>query len=275
MSRQQIPTPDEAMSAQIEQKLTVDFPCRVLAYSHLPSTNTAAKEWAEELPDAAVILAVSQSAGRGRLGRSFYSPNATGLYMSLFLRRPIPPMLAPRLTTIAAVATAHAIEHRIGRRVDIKWVNDLYMDGRKVCGILTEGAIDPQSSALRYTVIGIGVNLTPPEGGFPVELSNIACAILPHCEDVSTLRAALAADILNELLPLLTTAMPGGCKELSVWQDYRDRCILLGRPITVHRGDGSAISAVAQDLDRDYRLLVRYEDGGTDALDSGEVSVKL
>ncbi len=260
------------MRSEIEQLLTGTARCRrVVSYEHLPSTNTTARELAKEgAPDGTVIIAHKQSAGRGRLQRTFFSPEGTGLYMSVIVRRELPATDALRLTTMAAVATAQAIEKMIGRKTGIKWVNDIYLDGKKVCGILTEGSILPGEKKLQYAVIGIGVNITPPEGGFPPEIAHIAGAILPSVDDAERARSSLAAGILNGLMTLLDRDDRNACLD-----EYRRRSILQNREITVHRADGSTSLATALDVDDDYRLLVRYEDGKEELLDSGEVSIKL
>lgn len=249
-----------------------DGRCRILIYDQLPSTNTTARELAKDgAADGTVVIADRQSAGRGRLQRAFFSPEGTGLYMSVIVRRDLPASAALRLTPLAAVATAEAIEAIIGRGVYIKWVNDIYMDNKKVCGILTEGAMDPQTQALQYAVVGIGVNVAPPEGGFPEELRHIAGAILPKSENAAEVRDALAQRILSNLMTLLEERDPA-----SAHTRYRSRLVLLGYPVTVHTADGSSSRvATALDIDEDYRLIVRYEDGSIEHLDSGEVSVRL
>ncbi len=244
--------------------------CRMLVYDHLPSTNKTAREMAADgAADGTVIIAHEQSAGRGRLGRSFFSPGGTGLYMSLILRRNLPATDALRLTPMAAVAAAEAIEDMVGHKVDVKWVNDIYIDGKKVCGILTEGAIDPATGQLQYAVVGIGVNVTPPDGGFPDEIRHIAGAILPAADDAEAMRDMLAEKIVCGMMMLLD-ADPA-----AVHEKYRSRLMLRDRAVTVHAADGSSSRpATALDIDEDYRLIVRYEDGTFDHLDSGEVSVR-
>lgn len=260
------------MRSEIEQRLTGTARCcRIVQYEHLPSTNTTARELAKDgAPDGTVIIAHKQSAGRGRLQRTFFSPEGTGLYMSVIVRRELLATDALRLTTMAAVATARAIEEMIGRKTGIKWVNDIYLDGKKVCGILTEGSILPGEKKLQYAVIGIGVNITPPEGGFPPEIAHIAGAILPSADDAERERSSLAAGILNRLMALLDLEDRKECLD-----EYRRRSILQNREITVHRADGTTSPATALGVDDDYRLLVRYEDGKEEHLDSGEVSIKL
>lgn len=251
---------------------TTNGRCHMLVYDHLPSTNRTAREMATEgAPDGTVIIAHEQSAGRGRLQRSFFSPGGTGLYMSLILRRDLPAAEALRLTPMAAVATADAIEGLIGRRVDIKWVNDIYLDGKKVCGILTEGSVDPTTGRMQYAVVGIGVNVTPPDGDFPLEIRHVAGAILSSGTDAEKMRDTLAEKILENMMSLLEDS-----DSKNVHKRYRSRLMLLGRSVMVHTADGSSSRpATALEVDEDYRLIVCYEDGTMEHLDSGEVSIRL
>lgn len=245
--------------------------CRVLVCDHLPSTNLTAREMAADgAPDGTVIIAREQSAGRGRLGRSFYSPDGTGLYMSVILRRDLSASDALCLTPMAAVATAQAIEETIHRCADIKWVNDIYLDGKKVCGILTEGVVAPGSSRLDYAVIGIGVNITPPTGGFPEELKTIAGAILNGTEDADAIRLDLAERILYRLMLYLKLD-----DKQTIHEEYCKRSVVIGRQVTVHCGNVLPYEAQAIGIAPDYHLIVRTTDGRDVALDSGEISVRL
>jgi BirA family biotin operon repressor/biotin-[acetyl-CoA-carboxylase] ligase len=215
-----------------------------------------------------VFIASEQIEGRGRLGRSFYSPADTGVYFSILFadngeRDTV------LMTTAAAVAIRRAILNVTGVSTEIKWVNDLYYQSKKVCGILTEGAIDPATGQLQYAVVGIGVNVTPPDGGFPDEIRHIAGAILPAADDAEAMRDMLAEKIVCGMMMLLD-ADPA-----SVHEKYRSRLVLRDRAVTVHAADGSSSRpATALDIDEDYRLIVRYADGTFDHLDSGEVSVR-
>jgi BirA family biotin operon repressor/biotin-[acetyl-CoA-carboxylase] ligase len=171
---------------------------------------------------------------------------------------------------MAAVATAQAIESMIGRSVGIKWVNDIYLDEKKVSGILTEGAIIPGTNRLLYAVVGIGVNITPPDGGFPEEIKHIAGAIWEQASDPMSLRDCLAADIINRWMALL-----GQNDHVAILEEYRKRSVVINRDVTVHRGNGLIYSARALMIDDYYRLIVRDENGDEQALDSGEISIKL
>ena len=261
----------ELNAERIEQRLQEGArACRVTVFPTLASTNATAKQMAVEgAQNGAVVIAERQSAGRGRMGRSFFSPDGTGLYMSLIVRRDMPISHATRLTTAAAVAVAQAIEQVSGRTARIKWVNDIYLDGKKACGILTEGGICSEGGRLEYAVIGIGVNVAPPAGGFPSDISDIATAVFDRAGAAHGAREALAAEILNRLMPMLDNIT-----SLDILNEYRRRSLIQEQCVLVHRAGVPPRAAHALGVDEEFRLLVRYEDGTTEALDSGEVSVR-
>ncbi len=244
--------------------------CQIAVFPSLASTNATAKQMAAEgAQNGTVVIAEQQSAGRGRMGRPFFSPDGTGLYMSLIVRRTLPVTYATRLTTAAAVATAQAIETLSGREAGLKWVNDIYLDGKKVCGILTEGGISADAGALDYAVIGIGVNLAPPKGGFPPEISDIAAAVFEDESAARGMRESLAAEILNRLMSMLDQLLSP-----DILSEYRRRSLITGQSVLVHRADAPPRAAYAMSVDEEFRLSVRYEDGTTEALESGEISVR-
>ena len=213
------------------------------------STNRAAKELARQgTPHGTAVLAERQTAGRGRLGRAFFSPEG-GLYLSVILYPQCPPEDRVLMTPMAAVAVCRALEQVCGISPGIKWVNDLYLGGKKLCGILCEGCGDA-------VIVGIGLNLYTPEGGFPAEIPATAL-------DVPVDRRALAEAIRQQLL------QPG-----EFLAEYRERCLLLGKTVTVHPVVGEAYAARAVELDDRCRLVVE-SCRGVETLDSGEVSVRF
>lgn len=229
------------------------------------STNTALKRDAAELPADSVLIAKRQTGGRGRLGRSFYSPEGTGLYMSVLLR---PSLSAGDLTLItpaAAVAVCRAIESVYGVEAKIKWVNDVYAHGKKVCGILTEAVFSP-GGALSHAVLGIGVNVSPPPGGFPAELTHIAGTVLDAPRPRSL--PALAAGILSEFYTVYDS-LPG----YDLASEYAPRLMYVKDTVDVRRGD-EVRRAQVLGSDGRCRLLVRYPDGGTEALSGGEITIR-
>ncbi len=238
----------------------------------IDSTNLRCKALGEsDAPKGTVVIAAHQTAGRGRMGRTFFSPADTGLYMSVLLRPLIPPSEALSITTCAAVCVSEAVERLTGKMCGIKWVNDIYMAGKKVCGILTEAAFSPDGSGLRYAVLGIGINILPPAGDFPAELTGIATSLFnkPNIDRADTdLRTILAADILNRFFnyyPHLS--------EKTFFDGYRNRLFLRGQPVEILWGN-TVGSGICLDVDRDFRLLVRHDNGQVEALHSGEVRVK-
>ena len=242
--------------------LTVQF------REEVTSTNTLLRQQAEEgTPEGTVLVAARQTAGRGRRDRSFFSPADTGLYLSILLRPKLAPQEALYLTTCAAAAVALALEE-FGLRPQIKWVNDLFLEGKKVCGILTEGAIDPETMGLRYAILGIGVNLFPPEGGFPADLPE-AGAVFARGPDPAETRQKLAGRILDHFFRWYPHI-----QDRPFFDTYRDRSLVLGQPITILQG-GTSRPATALDLEPDFSLRVREADGRETLLSSGEVSIRF
>ena len=206
-------------------------------------------------PDFTLRIAERQSKGRGREGKSFHSPN--GLYLSLLL--PYSPRIAPLLTHLAAVAVAKAIRETAKEDARIKWVNDVYVKGKKVCGILTESVV---TAAGRRVILGIGVNANTPLSDFPDDLKEIAAPI-------SADKQLLAARILSEFFSRFDDFSPERVKE-----DYRDLCFLIGEKVSVVKKEGGK-AAVVLGLSDDLGLDVLYEDGSRETLISGEVSLHL
>lgn len=250
----------------IMEKLST--PMKVLIYDELTSTNNTAKELGRSgVGEDLIVIARRQSGGRGRLGRSFFSPEG-GLYMSLLIHPRILVSRSLNITTAAAVAVCRAIESMTDKKCSVKWVNDIYINGRKVCGILTESAVNNEGE-LEFAVLGIGVNLTPPKNGFPEELKSRAGAVF---NDISECEAdQIAAAIVNEFMRLYST----GLNSHEFIEEYRERSFLIGREINVmHIHDGASCKATAIGIDDDFGLEVRYPDGTVSVLTCGDVSVR-
>ena len=245
---------------------------RIALRDEATSTNTLVKELGYEgVPEGYVMIAKRQTAGKGRMGRRFVSPEA-GLYMSVLLRPDCPVTEAVRLTPVAAVAVSEAIRKLSGEPAVIKWVNDVYLGGRKVCGILTESALTPEGKA-DFSVVGIGVNIETPEGGFDPSVSEIAGAIYKYGESPEDYLERLAAEILNNLIDYYDDL-----KDPTLAKRYRELCFLPGKRVLVFEtADGQSAGKPAEviTVTDDYGLLVRYSDGTEEVLTSGEVSVKL
>lgn len=239
-------------------------------YKTISSTNTVLKARAAEgAEEGLALIAGEQTAGRGRMGRSFYSPADSGLYMSLLLRPRIAAREATGLTACAAVAVAETIEALSGRAAQIKWVNDVLLDGRKVCGILSEASLDCESGELAYVIVGIGINAVRPAESFPEELRQIAGAVFERAE-IPELRARLAAGVLDRLMDYAAAPNSEHCFEA-----YRSRSLVLGKPVKLLIPGREPECAEALALNRDYSLQVRLPDGSERAVSSGEVSVRV
>ena len=238
-------------------------------YASITSTNTVLKGMAaESAAEGLCLIAGEQTAGRGRLGRSFYSPADSGLYMSLLLRPQLPAAEAVRITAAAAVAVCEAIEELSGLETQIKWVNDVLVHGKKVCGILTEASLDCESGQLDYAVVGIGINTAVPAGDFPPELRPIAGAVFGE-EKPPELRCRLAALVLDKLM-----AYKDRLDDPALFAAYRRRSLVLGKAINILSPGKDPEPAEAVDLAPDYGLLVRLPDGTMRRLNAGEVSVR-
>lgn len=239
-------------------------------FKSVPSTNDEVKKLAVNGgAEGVVILSEEQTAGRGRMNRTFYSPIGTGIYMSILLRPKISASDSSLLTTAAAVAVSMAIERVSHKDTKIKWVNDVFMHNKKVCGILTEASLSLESGLLDYAVLGIGINVSPPPGGFPEEIADIAASIFSSSENPGGIRNQLAAEILNHFMDFyehLTNKL--------FLPEYKKRLFVLGQRVTVFQ-DNKQREATAMDIDSDCRLKVRYENGEEEYLSSGEVSVRL
>ncbi len=240
------------------------------------STNTLLKELAQQgAPHGYVLASECQTAGKGRLGRSFYSPMGSGVYISIILRPKMNAQDALFITTSAAVATARAIDTcckfanpPVSVKPEIKWVNDIYIDGRKVSGMLTEAAIDFESGGLEYAVLGIGVNISGTEADFPEDIRNKAGSIFGKNKQ-KNMRNRLTAEILREL-----ERLPESYADGEILDEYRRRSMLTGMDAYAHFSDSVKPCHVLGVDDR-LRLLVRFEDGSEQALSSGEVSVRF
>ena len=242
-----------------------DYPAPIHLYDRLESSNQTAKRLAlSGAPHGTLVLTGQQSAGRGRMGRKFESPAGQGIYLSLLLRADIPAADAQTVTVSAAVAVCRAVKALCGLELSIKWVNDLYYRGKKVCGILTEAGADLESGRLEWLVVGIGLNLTTPPEAFPAELRRLAGSLFPG-GPAPVSRVALAAAIARELLTL--------CPAFDCLEEYRARCFVPGHWVTVCTGR-ETYAALALSIDDAGRLVVRRENGREEALQHGEVSIR-
>lgn len=243
--------------------------CQIELHDEIGSTNDRAKELAlQGCAHGTVVLAERQNGGRGRFGRVFHSPAGSGVYLSCVLRPRLPADRAVMLTCMAAVAVARVVGEVAAVQAEIKWVNDVYISGRKVCGILCEAGMDFESGQLGYVVAGIGVNVGSME--FPDELKDIATSISNEC-GVQLGRNGFVAALLRQLNRLYSALEQG---DFGFMEEYRARSNVLGRDVEVLCGC-ERYHATAIAIDDEGSLIVRDMDGRERTLHSGEISLKL
>ena len=233
----------------------------IIFLTHTDSTNKVLKSLEKKSERITLCLSLAQSGGRGRLGRSFSSPSG-GLYFSILI--PSSFISDPALITAkAAVAVSTAIEKNTGLDCQIKWVNDVYINGKKCSGILSEGILDMELQCLESVIVGIGINVNSSRSSYPEELWDIITTV--YDESVKkTDRLVLLKDIITFLLS----------SQNDFISEYRKRCFILGKKIKYVR-NGKVFSALAKDVDDMAHLIVVSEDGKEEVLSSGEVSLNL
>lgn len=234
---------------------------KIIVLKSVDSTNTYAKKSAADgAENGTVILAERQTAGRGRRGNSFYSPDKKGLYMSVIFRHNRFKENPDLFTVCAGCSVCAAIETLTEKKPLIKWVNDIYLEGKKICGILSEATLDIESNAVDNVVVGIGVNLTTDD--FPTEIQNKAGAL-----NVNISRNRMAAEIIAQLYRCLERS-----REKNL-EDYKAHSLVLGKEVHFIQ-NGASRSGKATDIDEKGQLIV-ITDKGREILNSGEISVKL
>ena len=259
------------MKEQILSHLSADYPWKAhFHYSEeLGSTNDFLKTMAKDgAPHGTVLIADRQTGGHGRMGRSFHSPGGVGVYLSILLRPECRPTELLHLTCAVAVAMCDAVENATGLRPGIKWTNDLVHGKRKLGGILTELGLSPKGM-VDYAIIGIGINCCQQSADFAPDIRNIAGSLaMVTGKEID--RSAVAAAMMDALHRMSSDLLTG--KE-EMLERYRTDCITVGQDISILRGEevrhGHAI-----DVDEAGALVVRFSDGHTEAVNSGEVSVR-
>lgn len=231
----------------------------------LASTNDLAKELgAQGAPEGAMVVAEAQSAGRGRLGRSWDSPPGVGLYVSLLLRPPLPPEEMPQITLTTAVAGVRALRRAAGLTPEIKWPNDLLLHGKKAGGILTE--METESDRIRYLVLGWGLNVNNPD--FPPELTTTATS-LRLATGRTFSRVAILRAWLEELEALYDRFLAGDFPR--ILQEWKQHAVTLGREVEVLQGT-RRLKGQAVEVDADGALLLKQPSGEIIRVTSGEIA---
>lgn len=241
----------------------------LLCLDTVDSTNNELKRRADTAPDGLAVLAQEQTGGRGRLGRSFVSPAGKGLYLSVLLRPQCVLADAGMLTAWTAVAVCRALERCCGVRAGIKWPNDIMLEGRKLCGILTELELEAETAALRHVIVGVGINVSQDAADFGPEVAPVAIS-LAQALGRAPRRSQLAAEVLSALDDLYR-AFPA--QKADYLARYRALCVTAGRAVRVLR-PGQVRTGTAEAVNEDFALLVRWDNGEQEALSSGEVSVR-
>ncbi len=249
---------------------TKDIGRKLDVFSQIDSTNNYLKLHAAELDHGHTVVADSQTAGRGRRGRSFSSPPTSGVYLSILLHPTLPLERINLITIGAAVAICHAIEEVAAFTPTLKWVNDVLMDGKKLCGILTEAAVEAETGALSYAIVGIGINVHHPEGGYPPELRHIA-GCLEEFSAQTVQRNLLVAHFLNHMERCYQLIATGDTAALIT--DYRSYMHFLGQEIRVIANDHME-PAMALDINEQGHLIIQ-QNGERKTLLSGEISIRL
>ena len=239
--------------------------CNILEYDCLASTNDTAKEAGlNNAKENTVIIVKKQTNGRGRLSRSFFSPENSGIYMSILLRPEISMESIYLITPAAAVAVAKAIDEVCEVDTKIKWVNDIFLNDKKVCGILCESTFLKDSF---FSVLGIGVNLYSPKNDFPEEIKTIAGAVFKEKPE-NEIRERLIAKIIDNFQKFYKDL-----EQKDFISVYREKSNLIGESITYEK-NGETIPATVLDIDDNAHLIVKTENGEILTLFAGEVSVK-
>lgn len=240
---------------------------KISVHNEIDSTNRAAKVLAVKGEDSGmVIISNCQSSGKGRYGRDFFSPSDTGLYMSAVLRPSALPFQTPTaITAYAGLCVLSAVKAACGISLAIKWVNDIMLDGKKAGGILTEGITDFESGSIQSVIIGIGLNISTPATDFPEAFSKNAVSLYPDGAALIT-RNQIAAEILNHIYcPIYTN-------EADMFEAYKDKLMMLGRPVTVIQGENQ-YRATPIGINATGQLIVQLPEGTTHTLISGEIKL--
>lgn len=265
-----ISSPDILSLEEISPYLNTKFIGRnVIYFDSIDSTNTKAKALGDAgEKNGTIVVAEEQTNGRGRLGRAWVSPKYKGIWMSIILRPDLNPLEATKITQIAAAAVVTSTEE-LGIKTLVKWPNDIVINHKKVCGILTE--MNAELTKINYIVVGIGINVNLDENEFPEDINLVATSLKIETK-ASVNRQQLVAKILNNFEKLYLKFVEENDIKPSI-TICKEKSALIGNEILiVNRGE--SIKALALDIDENGRLLVKYENGREEFLISGEVSIR-
>lgn len=256
---------DKLTLSGVMQGLAPNSPIKIELFDSVSSTNTVIRDKSGE-NEGLVAVANTQTGGMGRMGRSFVSPPDTGIYFSILLKPAMPADKITFITTMAGVAVCRAIASLTDKQPKIKWVNDVFVDGKKVCGILTQASFSLENNGLEYAVLGIGINAYLPKDGFDDEIKSIVGAVLDKPQ--GNFKNMLLAETLNNFWQLYTMQ-----DYSQTAKEYCEYSLVTGKEIMVLKGNTKR-QATALDIDDDCRLIVKYEDGTQEALSTNEISIR-
>lgn len=263
---------DVLNTESIQRLLNQSLPPIIIhTYSTIDSTNNEAKKKLnEKMEQDILILSEEQTEGKGRLGRVFVSPASTGLYMSLVLHDVSSEKNSTLVTTVAAVAVCRAIEKLTNKTPQIKWVNDLFLNEKKICGILTEGIINMETQTTESIVLGIGVNITVSKENVPKNLQDIIGGIFDSQKNEQNItRNQLAAEIMNQFYPLYQEM-----ESKEYLNQYRERCFVLGKEVSFKKNN-EELEGKAVAIDDEGGLVVERKNNERLTLSYGEISIKV
>lgn len=261
-------TPDLLLAEELHSGLTTSRIGRDIRYfAETDSTNRQAYALGEAgAAEGLVVIADRQSAGKGRLGRTWTSPPGVNLYLSVVLRPPLPPHAAPQLTFLSALATSRAIAMVTGLAPTHKWPNDVLLSGGKVAGLLNE--MSAESDRLRFVVLGIGVNLNMTADQFPADLRAPATSLL-LAGGRTVSRTIFARTLLEQLDALYAEyLLCGPAPIMAAWEAH---CDLVGKAVSVDDGRGTVLRGTVTGIDRDGALLLTLANGTTERVLAGDV----
>lgn len=236
----------------------------IVALKEIDSTNNEAKRLIAKGSDkTTLIIAECQTAGRGRLGRSFYSPSQTGIYMTLIINTDEDISDAVSITSAAAVSVVCAIQSLTDKKPKIKWVNDIYLEDKKICGILTEAVSDFETGSVQSIIVGIGININT--SIFPDEITEVATSL----GSLGITRNRLVAEITNNLL-----GFAENLSDKSYLDVYRKHSMVLGKEINYYKNK-EKFSGTAIAIDDKGGLVIRNDNGTESILNSGEITIRI
>ncbi len=262
-------SPDTLSYGDILAHLSKERMENVKVFDEIPSTNDYARELAlSGAPDKTVVISNCQTKGKGRRGRSFASPKGVGIYLSVIFKPDCLPKDTVSVTAQTAVAMCNAINSSCNIMPKIKWVNDLIINQKKICGILTEMGIEAETGHIQYLIIGIGINANHKLSDFPKEIRDFASSIMLETENVVN-RAKLAAQMIKEL-----DILRDNMEDITAYlNEYKDLSATLNKDVKIISNEDEKIGK-AIDINNDFSLKIKYPDGTIKDVSSGEVSVR-